>query len=74
MKNKNFESYTKSLNLKQVHTGRIWTEGPCYLKHFNKTINFAYNTNDQALLKDLSRGLSNTSGSDSDIDYISIDN
>jgi len=41
---------------------------------FNKTINFAYNTNDQELLKDLSRGLSNTSGIDSDIDYISRDN
>jgi sugar lactone lactonase YvrE len=33
-----FEEYTKNLNLKQVHTGSIWTEGPCYLKHLNKII------------------------------------
>ncbi len=37
--NKNkFKEYTKNLNLKQVHTGSIWTEGPCYLKHLNKII------------------------------------
>ena len=37
--NKNkFEQYTKDLNLKQVHTGSIWTEGPCYLKKSNKII------------------------------------
>ena len=41
---------------------------------FSKTVNFAYNTNDQALLKDLSKGLSNSSGIDSDIDYTSRDN
>ena len=38
--NKNkFEQYTKNLNLKKVHTGSIWTEGPCYLKKSNKVLN-----------------------------------
>ena len=37
--NKNkFEEYTKNLNLKQIHTGSVWTEGPCYLKKTNKVI------------------------------------
>ena len=37
--NKNkFEQYTKNLNLKKVHTGSIWTEGPCYLKKSNKVV------------------------------------
>ena len=37
--NKNkFKEYTKNINLKQVHTGSIWTEGPCYLKKLNKVI------------------------------------
>ena len=35
-----------------------------------KPLNFAYNTNDQSLLNDLSKGLLNTSGIDSDIDYV----
>ena len=38
MNKKKFEYYTKDLNLKQVHTGSIWTEGPCYLKKTNKVI------------------------------------
>ena len=38
MNKQKFEEYTKNLNLKQVHTGSIWTEGPCYLKHLNKII------------------------------------
>ena len=38
MNKKKFEFYTKDLNLKQVHTGSIWTEGPCYLKRLNKVI------------------------------------
>jgi len=38
MNKKKFEEYTKNLNLKQVHTGSIWTEGPCYLKKLNKVI------------------------------------
>jgi gluconolactonase len=37
--NKNkFEEYTKNLNLKQVHTGSVWTEGPCYIKKLNKVV------------------------------------
>ena len=37
--NKNkFDQYTRNLNLKQVHTGSVWTEGPCYLKNSNKVI------------------------------------
>ena len=38
MNKSKFKEYTKNLNLKQVHTGSIWTEGPCYLKHLNKII------------------------------------
>ena len=38
MKKQKFEEYVKNLNLKQVHTGSIWTEGPCYLKKLNKVI------------------------------------
>jgi len=38
MNKKQFEKYTKNLNLKQVHSGNIWTEGPCYLKKLNKVI------------------------------------
>ena len=38
MKKKKFEEYVNNLNLKQVHTGSIWTEGPCYLKRLNKVI------------------------------------
>ena len=38
MNTQKFEEYTKNLNLKQVHTGSIWTEGPCYLKKLNKII------------------------------------
>tara|TARA_B110000967_G_scaffold7783_1_gene7830 strand:- start:2771 stop:3646 length:876 start_codon:yes stop_codon:yes gene_type:complete len=33
-----FEEYTKNLNLIQVHTGSIWTEGPCFLKKLNKVV------------------------------------
>jgi len=38
MNKKKFEQYTKNLNLKKVHTGSIWTEGPCYLKKLNKVV------------------------------------
>jgi len=38
MNKQKFEQYTKNLNLKQVHTGSIWTEGPCYLKNSNKVV------------------------------------
>jgi gluconolactonase len=38
MNKSKFEEYTKNLNLKQIHTGSIWTEGPCYLKKLNKVI------------------------------------
>ena len=38
MNKKTFEDYTKNLNLKQIHTGSIWTEGPCFLKNSNKII------------------------------------
>ncbi len=38
MKKKKFEEYVNNLNLKQVHTGSIWTEGPCYLKKLNKVV------------------------------------
>jgi gluconolactonase len=33
-----FETYIKNVNLKKIHTGSIWTEGPCYLKKSNKVI------------------------------------
>ena len=38
MNKQKFEVYTKNLNLKQIHTGSIWTEGPCYLKRLNKVV------------------------------------
>ena len=38
MNKKQFEKYTKNLNLKKIHTGSIWTEGPCYLNKTNKVI------------------------------------
>jgi gluconolactonase len=38
MNKKKFEEYTKNLNLKQLHTGSIWTEGPCYLRKLNKVV------------------------------------
>ena len=38
MNKKKFDEYTKNLNLKKVHTGSIWTEGPCYLRKSNKVI------------------------------------
>ena len=38
MNNTKFEEYTKNLNLKQIHSGSIWTEGPCYLKKSNKVV------------------------------------
>jgi len=38
MSKQKFEQYTKNLKLKQVHTGSIWTEGPCYLKKSNKVV------------------------------------
>jgi len=38
MTNINFNKYTKNLNLKKIHTGSIWTEGPCYLKKINKVV------------------------------------
>jgi len=38
MNKKKFEEYTKNLNLKQIHTGSVWTEGPCYLKKLNKVV------------------------------------
>ena len=33
-----FEKYINKLNIKKIHTGSIWTEGPCYLKKLNKVI------------------------------------
>lgn len=33
-----FNKYTNNLNIIRVHTGSIWTEGPCYLRHLNKII------------------------------------
>ena len=38
MNKQKFEQYTKNLNLRQVHTGSIWTEGPCYLRKSNKVV------------------------------------
>ena len=38
MNRKKFDEYTKNLNLKKVHTGSVWTEGPCYLKKSNKVV------------------------------------
>ena len=38
MNKKKFAEYTNNLDLKKVHTGSIWTEGPCYLKKLNKVI------------------------------------
>ena len=38
MNKKNFEEYIKNFNLKQVHTGSVWTEGPCYVKKLNKVV------------------------------------
>ena len=38
MSEQNFKKYVENLNLKQVHTGSVWTEGPCYLKKSNKVI------------------------------------
>ena len=38
MSKHNFEKYTKNLNLKQIHTGSVWTEGPCYLRKSNKVV------------------------------------
>ena len=38
MNRKKFDEYTKNFNLKKVHTGSIWTEGPCYLKKSNKVV------------------------------------
>jgi len=38
MKKENFKEYTKNFNLKKIHTGSIWTEGPCYLKKINKVV------------------------------------
>ena len=38
MEKENFKEYTKNFNLKKIHTGSIWTEGPCYLKKLNKVV------------------------------------
>ena len=38
MNKKKFEEYIKNINIKQIHTGSIWTEGPCYFKKSNKVI------------------------------------
>ena len=38
MNKKKFEEYVRNLNLKKIHTGSIWTEGPCYFKKSNKVI------------------------------------
>ena len=38
MNKQKFETYTNNFTLKQLHTGSIWTEGPCYLKRLNKVI------------------------------------
>ena len=38
MKKQKFDEYVENLNLKKVHSGSVWTEGPCYLKKLNKVI------------------------------------
>ena len=38
MNKEKFKEYTNNLNLKKIHTGNIWTEGPCYLKRLNKVL------------------------------------
>ena len=38
MNKSKFDEYTKNLNLKKIHTGSVWTEGPCYLKKLDKVI------------------------------------
>ena len=38
MNKQKFKEYTKNFDLKQVHTGSVWTEGPCYLKKLNKVV------------------------------------
>ena len=38
MNKQTFSEYTKNFNLKQVHSGSIWTEGPCYLRKLNKVV------------------------------------
>ena len=38
MNKEKFKEYTNNLNLKKIHTGNIWTEGPCYLKRLNKVV------------------------------------
>lgn len=38
MNKQKFETYIKDFNPKKIHTGSIWTEGPCYLKKSNKVI------------------------------------
>ena len=38
MNKKNFEEYIKNFYLKRVHTGSVWTEGPCYVKKLNKVV------------------------------------
>ena len=38
MSEKKFKEYTNNLSINQIHTGSIWTEGPCYLKKSNKIV------------------------------------
>ena len=38
MNKSKFEEYTKDISLKKIHTGSVWTEGPCYLKKLNKVV------------------------------------
>ena len=35
---KKFNRYINSNSIKRIHTGSIWTEGPCYFKKLNKVI------------------------------------
>lgn len=38
MQNNKFDQYIKDIDLKKIHSGSIWTEGPCYIKRLNKVI------------------------------------
>ncbi len=35
---KKFNRYINSNSIKRIHTGSIWTEGPCYFKKLNKVV------------------------------------
>ena len=38
MQNNKFDQYIKNIDLKKIHSGSIWNEGPCYIKRINKVI------------------------------------